>query len=110
MILSTYSVPRGEIHVIPWQNPISSYLGAYWIIEEGEDYEAKRAAYVEMISAMLFDGVMPPLSSRPPIDTSAPTLVYAAPSFSFVTSDVPHAVVRGSELYDKDTGEKLGDL
>ena len=80
VILSTYSIPRGEIHVIPWQNPISSYLGAYWIIEEGEDYEANRAAYVEMISAMLFDGVMPPLSSRPPIDTSAPTLVYAAPS------------------------------
>ena len=110
VILSTYSIPREQIYIIPWQNPISSYLGAHWIIGEGEDYETKRAAYIEMISAMLFDGEMPNLSSRPSVDTSAPTLVYAAPAFSFVTSDVPHAVVRGSELYDKDTGKKLGNL
>ena len=110
VILSTYSIPQEQIYIIPWQNPISSYIGSYWIIGEGEDYETKRAKYIEMISAMLFDGEMPNLSSRPPTDTSAITLVYAAPAFSFVTSDVPRAVVRGSELYDKDTDEKLGDL
>ena len=31
-ILSTYDIPKDDIIVIPWQNPISSYLSEYWIV------------------------------------------------------------------------------
>lgn len=54
-ILSIYPVDQDEIYVIPWQNPYSSYIGEYWIVREGEDLEAKRAAYVENLRKMLFD-------------------------------------------------------
>lgn len=29
MILSTYDVEQKKIYVIPWQNPLSSYIGDY---------------------------------------------------------------------------------
>ena len=54
LILSTYGIPQDEIYVIPWQNPLSSYIGEYWIITEGEDIEQKRNAYVQNLRDMLF--------------------------------------------------------
>lgn len=54
MILSTYDVEQEKIYVIPWQNPLSSYIGDYWIIEEGVDMEQKRNAYVQNLRNMLF--------------------------------------------------------
>ncbi len=56
-ILATYDIDEDDINVIPWQNPISSYIGDYWIISDGEDIDAKRNAYVESIRAMLFEAV-----------------------------------------------------
>ena len=56
-ILATYDIDEEDIYVLPWQNPISSYIGEYWIITEGEDIDAKRNAYVESIRAMLFETV-----------------------------------------------------
>ncbi len=53
-ILSTYKIEEDKIYIVPWQNPFSSYIGEYWIILEGEDTDAKRAAYIENIRAMLF--------------------------------------------------------
>lgn len=54
LILSTYDVEEDKICVIPWQNPISSYIGDYWIIREGEDVEAKRERYAERMRNILF--------------------------------------------------------
>ena len=54
MILSTYDVEQEKIYVIPWQNPLSSYIGDYWIIEEDEDMEQKRNTYVQNLRDMLF--------------------------------------------------------
>ena len=54
LILSTYGIPQDEIYVIPWQNPLSSYIGEYWIITDGEDIEQKRNAYVQNLRDMLF--------------------------------------------------------
>jgi len=54
MILNTYGIGQEDIHVIPWQNPLSSYLGDYWIISEGEDMEQKRSSYVQRLRDMLF--------------------------------------------------------
>ena len=39
-ILSTYDIPKENFIVSPWQNPISSYLGEYWIQEKDEDPES----------------------------------------------------------------------
>lgn len=54
-ILATYDIDKEDIRVIPWQNPISSYIGEYWVMTEGEDLDAKRNAYVEKIRTMLFE-------------------------------------------------------
>ena len=54
LILSTYGIPQDEIYVIPWQNPLSSYIGEYWIITDGEDIEQKRSEYVQNLYDMLF--------------------------------------------------------
>ena len=54
LILDTYGIAQEDIYVIPWQNPISSYIGGYWIVSEGEDPEQKRSAYVQDLRDMLF--------------------------------------------------------
>ena len=54
LILNTYGLARDDIHVIPWQNPLSSYLGDYWIVTNGEDMDQKRSDYVQNLCDMLF--------------------------------------------------------
>ncbi len=54
MILSTYAVEQEKIHVIVWQNPLSSYIGRYWLIIGDEDMEQIRNDYVDNIRKMLF--------------------------------------------------------
>ena len=57
-ILSSYDIPQEDIAIIPWQNPISSYIGEYWIREKNEAPEvtAKREQeYIERIRSLLFD-------------------------------------------------------
>lgn len=53
-ILSTYHLAENDIHIIPWQNPISSYIGEQWIVTDGESIEEKQAKYVDTIRGMLF--------------------------------------------------------
>ncbi len=53
-ILSTYHIDESDIYIIPWQNPISSYIGDYWIISEGESLEEKQEGYIKSIRNMLF--------------------------------------------------------
>ena len=62
VILSKYNVDEDDIYIIPWQNPVSSYLGEWQIIEEGEDTDdlnAKRQAYIEHIRQMLSSVIVP---------------------------------------------------
>ena len=62
VILSKYNVDEDDIYIIPWQNPVSSYLGEWQIIEEGEDTDglnAKRQAYIEHIRQMLSSVIFP---------------------------------------------------
>ena len=57
IILSTYDIAQEDVSIIPWQNPISSYLGEYGIIWENEDpasAEKRIKEYVERIRQMLF--------------------------------------------------------
>ena len=54
-ILAAYALDPDDIHVIPWQNPISSYIPECWIVtENGESLEEKQARYIQTVSAMLF--------------------------------------------------------
>lgn len=54
-ILAEYALDPDDIHVIPWQNPVSSYIPECWIVtENGESLEEKQAQYIETVSAMLF--------------------------------------------------------
>ena len=55
-ILSGYELPKENVFIIPWQNPISSYLGDYWIIEDNEDPDSaakRRREYVDGLREML---------------------------------------------------------
>ena len=54
IILAAYGAKEADVTIVPWQNPISSYLPDYLIVRTGEDPEAKRQAYIEGVRAMLF--------------------------------------------------------
>lgn len=54
-ILSVYNVDENDIYIIPWQNPISSYLGDYWVIYEGENVEKKQEDFIDTVRTMLFE-------------------------------------------------------
>ena len=53
-ILSTYDIDENDISIIPWYNPISSYLGDYGTIYEGESIEEKQEYYRGLFIDMLF--------------------------------------------------------
>ena len=55
-ILSSYDIPKEDIIIIPWQNPISSYLGEYRISQKDEDPDSvarRRQEYVDSLRNML---------------------------------------------------------
>ena len=57
-ILSAYDIDKENISVIPWQNPISSYIADYWISQKDEDpatVEKRKQEYIDRIRQMLFD-------------------------------------------------------
>ena len=60
-ILEAYHIDKSQIHIIPWQNPISSYIGDYWMIREGEDPAQVKEEYVDFIEIMLFGEYMYPV-------------------------------------------------
>ena len=70
-ILAAYALDPDDIHVIPWQNPISSYIPECWIVtENGESLEEKQAQYIETVRAMLLgDGDAPALDDYPIYDS-----------------------------------------
>lgn len=78
VILSTYK-ENTDIYIIPWQNPISSALASWQILEKGEgkeDMNAKKQAYAEFIRQMLF-GVLLNTGA----ETSEYTFVYNSPVY-----------------------------
>ena len=54
-ILKSYDIEREDVTIVPWQNPISSYIGDIWVIKEGEDAVAELEEYIANIEYMLFD-------------------------------------------------------
>jgi hypothetical protein len=53
VILSSYDVDESEIYIVPWQNPISSYLGDLWVVREGEEPQKKLEAYIDNVKKMI---------------------------------------------------------
>ena len=56
-ILSTYDIDEKDVIIIPWQNPVSSYIAEYWISQKDEDpavVEKRKQAYIDGIRQMLF--------------------------------------------------------
>lgn len=112
-ILSAYDIDEQEIYVILWSHPLSSYLSEWQIIADGEDIEAKREACVEYVKQMLFGGN---LSTDEGSDTKLEwqdptvTLVFDAPIYSYVTSQVPMITIYNSaRLFDL-SGKQLGSV
>ena len=96
-ILSTYSVGEVDIYIIPWQNPLSSYLGDWQIVEEGKNLEEVRKAYVENVRQMLFGA-----------QSNSATLLYAAPALSWVINEVPRVIVKDGQLFSVVEDNLLG--
>lgn len=54
-ILSTYDISEDKIRIVPWQNPLSSYIGDYWMRWVAlDDVTPYRNMYIAMISDMIF--------------------------------------------------------
>lgn len=56
-ILSAYDIDEKDVIIIPWQNPVSSYIAEYWISQKDEDpavVEKRRQEYIDGIRQMLF--------------------------------------------------------
>lgn len=104
-ILSTYNLNESDIYIIPWQNPISSYLAEWQIVTDTEDLEAKRQAYIDNIRQMLFAGDLLITDNDEQID-----LIYAEPSLSWVTAYVPNVMIDSGKLYDANNDDLLGDV
>ncbi len=67
VILSAYDIDESDIRIIPWQNPISSYISDYWISLNGEDpaaAEKRRQEYIERVRGMLLDDAQPDISTH----------------------------------------------
>ena len=56
-ILSSYKIDESKIRIIPWQDPVSSYIGDYWVMEKDESPESvakRRQEYIDHIHDMIF--------------------------------------------------------
>ncbi|MCR5456611.1 MAG: hypothetical protein K6F14_00855 [Clostridiales bacterium] len=54
IILSTYNVDESDITIVPYQNPLSSYICPYFFHRDGEDHAEKQRQYINSIYNMLF--------------------------------------------------------
>lgn len=53
-ILATYDLDEVDIYIIPWQNPLSSYITDPFLINEGENQGEKLENYIAFIESLLF--------------------------------------------------------
>ena len=51
LVLSTYDIGRDDLIIIPWQHPLSSYIGEFALFSE----ESIRTHFIEKIRDMLLD-------------------------------------------------------
>ena len=100
-ILSTYDVEKEDIYIVLSQNPISSYLSEWSIVVDGEDLNAKREYYVNVVMNMLFPDESTDLKPLP--ENTKNILLYSAPSYSWVSMGVNNIEIIEGMLYYSDT-------
>ena len=103
-ILATYDIDASDIYIIPWNNPASSYLGNNWFSINGENDEAKKAAYVKNVWDLLSEEMVYGTES------GTPELVYSDPTLSWVASYYSGIKIVDDVLYDLASGEQIGRL
>lgn len=54
-ILATYDISKEMVYIVPWQNPISSYIGPHFIGSSEEEIAKKQEEYKKMILDKLFN-------------------------------------------------------
>lgn len=52
-ILAAYDIDDDDVYIVPWQNPISSYIGDFWLRMQGEDGTAQQNMYIAIIRDMI---------------------------------------------------------
>lgn len=55
-ILSSYGLDESAVYIIPWQNPLSSYIGDLWMVDSNmtaEQRQVKYDAYIAEVKEML---------------------------------------------------------
>lgn len=52
-IIAAYDIDDDDVYIVPWQNPVSSYISDYWIRMQGEDATAQQNMYIAMIRDMI---------------------------------------------------------
>ncbi len=53
-ILATYNMDEKDISIIPWQNPLSSYIPGLWVISEDGSPKVTAEDYIDFVRDMLF--------------------------------------------------------
>ncbi len=55
-ILADYGATANDVNIIPWQNPLSSYIGEYWIMRSDNEADQKklRARHIAIIKDQIF--------------------------------------------------------
>ena len=54
-LLDHYGLGKNDVTIIPWQDPLSSYLSPWMISFNGEDTAPKKAEYAKQIEKLLFE-------------------------------------------------------
>ena len=111
VILATYPIDENEVTISYWQNPLSSYIGDFGFIEEGEDEAAvkeKQKNFIEKVRGMLF------VTKDMRVDLTdadyTVSLDYAAFAYSYVMNESSVPMVRiddQNNLFDG-SGKQLG--
>lgn len=107
-ILSSYNIPKDNIFIIPWQNPISSFLADYWTSMKDEDPESiakRRQEYINMLRKMLI-GDEEPATKVAYANWTDNNLIYSA-CLNYESIFTPDSSVRHFPIYKIDT---KGDL
>ena len=53
-VLSSYDIVDEDVYIVPWQNPLSSYIPECWINMGNEDMDAKMENYKNNVKRMIY--------------------------------------------------------
>lgn len=105
-ILATYDVTPDQVRILIWTDFLSSHIPKYAIGKTKEEVEEKQRLILGYARELLFGDQ----ADDDGEETEGISLIFHAPAYDWVTSDVPKVQMNGGKLYDADTGELLGSV